>query len=147
MIAIEKAFQIAPPQRPAVLCVKRGNATEMIALDWFTWLNLRTQPMISYAMKRTVNMGLDLEADDTLYLAFPAPADVEKYADGILALPEAQEEGDVRPISADNLPVMIPEGSDVVLHCTLARAYNYPFKKVRIFNCNLEAVIEPNLKK
>ncbi|MBQ1492753.1 MAG: hypothetical protein IIZ39_12415 [Blautia sp.] len=32
----------------------------------------------------------------------------------------------------------IPKGTTVVLLCTLAGAYNYPFKKVRIFNCNLE---------
>ncbi|MEI3427681.1 MAG: hypothetical protein V8Q82_00260 [Christensenellales bacterium] len=34
------------------------------------------------------------------------------------------------------LPVILPAGTEIVLRCTLARAYNYPFKKVRIFNCN-----------
>jgi len=38
-----------------------------------------------------------------------------------------------------NLPV--PKGSEVLLQCTLAGAYNYPFKKVRIFNCNLEQAL------
>lgn len=141
MLSPYEAFEIAAPRRPAVLCIKRGEATEMIATDWFTWLNMKNQPMISYAMQRSAAMGMDLRADDELYLAFPAMQDVEKYEKGILAKPGEQSDA-VRVVSAQGLPVMIPAGCDVVIKCTLHRAYNYPFKKVRIFNCNFEDAVK-----
>ena len=45
------------------------------------------------------------------------------------------------PLSLPNVPLPVPGGSEVVLLCTLAGAYNYPFKKVRIFNCNLDKAL------
>ena len=33
---------------------------------------------------------------------------------------------------------LVPAQTEVILRCTLFGAYNYPFKKTRIFNCNLE---------
>ena len=47
MLSPSEAFQIAVPRRPAVLCLKRGEETQLIAVSWFTWLNMRNQPMIS----------------------------------------------------------------------------------------------------
>ena len=63
MLSPSEAFQIAVPRRPAVLCLKRGEETQLIAVSWFTWLNMRRQPMISYAMERSaaaVESGLAL---------------------------------------------------------------------------------------
>ena len=148
MLSSSEAFQIAYPRRPAVLCLKRGDRTEMIAADWFTWLNMRHQPMISYAMKRSASLGLDVEEGDELYLAFPSPKEAEKYQSGLRAVPtQSDEDKGAHPVCAGNLPVMIPAGSDVVLKCTLSRAYNFPFKKVRIFNCDFEGAVKPAKKK
>lgn len=140
MLSPSEAFELAVPRRPAVLCIKRGETTEMIATDWFTWLNMRNQPMLSYSMQRSAAMGLDLDSDDELYLAFPSVKEVEKYRNGLRAIPGEQPAagGTAQPVCAKGLPVMIPAGCDIVLKCTLHRAYNYPFKKVRIFNCNFE---------
>ena len=141
MLTPSEAFQIALPRRPAVLCLKRGEETQLIAVSWFTWLNMRRQPMISYAMERSAAMGLDLQPDDELYLAFPAPGKAADFKAGLHArpAPEGQEdEADSRVTNKYGLPVILPAGTEIVLRCTLARAYNYPFKKVRIFNCNLE---------
>ena len=57
--------------------------------------------------------------------------------------PVRAEQGTEPPVGTvsaelDGLTIPVPKGSEVLLHCTLAGAYNYPFKKVRIFNCNLE---------
>lgn len=141
MLSPSEAFQIAVPRRPAVLCLKRGEETQLIAVSWFTWLNMRNQPMISYAMERSAAMGLDLQENDELYLAFPEPRAVEGFKTGLHArpAPEGQEdEADSRVTSQHGLPVILPAGTEIVLRCTLTRAYNYPFKKVRIFNCNFE---------
>lgn len=141
MLSPSEAFQIAVPRRPAVLCLKRGEETQLIAVSWFTWLNMRRQPMISYAMERSAALGLDLQENDELYLAFPEPRAVEGFKAGLHArpAPEGQEdEADSRVTSQHGLPVILPAGTEIVLRCTLARAYNYPFKKVRIFNCNFE---------
>ena len=74
MLSPSEAFQIAVPRRPAVLCLKRGEETQLIAVSWFTWLNMRRQPMISYAMERSAALGLDLQENDELYLVcMPAP--------------------------------------------------------------------------
>lgn len=145
MLAPSEAFQIALPRRPAVLCLKRGETTELIAVSWFTWLNMKHQPMISYAMERSANMGLDLSAGDELYLAFPSPKEAVKYQKGLKASPGEDAQGDEAacPVRSGKLPLLIPAGSDIVLKCTLDRAYNYPFKKVRIFNCNFEEAVKP----
>lgn len=145
MLTPSEAFQIALPRRPAVLCLKRGEYTEMIAVSWFTWLNMKHQPMISYAMERSASMGLDLSAGDELYLAFPSPKEAVKYEKGLNAAPGQNSETpeEACPVCTGRLPLMIPAGSDIVLKCTLDRAYNYPFKKVRIFNCNFEEAVKP----
>ena len=86
-------------------------------------------------------MGLDLQENDELYLAFPEPRAVEGFKAGLHArpAPEGQEdETDSRVTNQYGLPVILPAGTEIVLRCTLAHAYNYPFKKVRIFNCNFE---------
>lgn len=141
MLSPSEAFQIAVPRRPAVLCLKRGEETQLIAVSWFTWLNMRRQPMISYAMERSAALGLDLQENDELYLAFPEPRAVEGFKAGLHArpAPEGQDdEADSRVTNQYGLPVILPAGTEIELRCTLARAYNYPFKKVRIFNCNFE---------
>lgn len=132
MLSPSEAFQIAVPRRPAVLCLKRGEETQLIAVNWFTWLNMRNQPMISYAMERSAVMGLDLQENDELYLAFPEPRAVEGFKAGLHArpAPEGQEdETDSRVTNQYGLPVILRAGTELVLRCTLARAYNYPFKK------------------
>lgn len=108
MLSPSEAFQIAVPRRPAVLCLKRGEETQLIAVNWFTWLNMRNQPMISYAMERSAAMGLDLQENDELYLAFPEPRAVEGFKAGLHArpAPEGQEdETDSRVTNQYGLPV------------------------------------------
>ena len=149
MLSPSEAFQIALPHRPAVLCLKRGEVTELISVSWFTWLNMRRQPMISYSMERSASMGLELKSGDELYLAFPSPVEAVKYKNGIRAVPGEKDEAPnaACPVCTGNLPLMVPAGSDIVLKCTLSRAYNYPFKKVRIFNCDFEEAVKPTSKK
>lgn len=106
MLSPSEAFQIAVPRRPAVLCLKRGEETQLIAVSWFTWLNMRRQPMISYAMERSAALGLDLQENDELYLAFPEPRAVEGFKAGLHArpAPEGQEdEADSRVTSQHGL--------------------------------------------
>ncbi len=141
MLSPSEAFQTAVPHRPAVLCIKRGEETQLISVSWFTWLNMRNQPMISYAMERSAAMGLDLESGDELYLAFPDSHSVSNFKSGLRARPrpdDAEDEADSRVMTHPALPVILPAGTEIVLRCTLSRAYNFPFKKVRIFNCNYE---------
>ena len=42
------------------------------------------------------------------------------------------------PTVLPEVPVLVPQGSEVILRCTVEGSYKYPFKKVRIYNCNLE---------
>ena len=44
MLSPSEAFQIAVPRRPAVLCLKRGEETQLIAVNWFTWLTCAISP-------------------------------------------------------------------------------------------------------
>ena len=137
-----QAFGEAPPRSAAVLCVPGPNgSTDMILTEWFTWLNYRRNPMLSYSMHRSASLGLSVEPGSKLYLAFPPAEEALAYKAGVRTAAKGQEkeypEG-VKPVRTDNVPVEIPEGSTVVLCCTLERAYNYPFKKVRIFNCDLD---------
>lgn len=141
-LTVSQAFSIAPPRSTAVLCLKGpGGSTDLITAEWFTWLNIRRQPMISFSMMRTASLGLNLENDDELFLAFPPHQEAALYSAGIRTAQAGQEKKLPEGISLCALPgasVQVPSGSLVVLKCTLAGAYNYPFKKVRIFNCNLE---------
>lgn len=144
-ISVTQAFANAPPRRPAVLCLRRpGGGTEMVLTEWFTWLNIKRQPMISFSLRRDGGPGLDLAADDPLVLAFPPVEEALKYEKAVrTAESGAQEElpDGVLPVAVRHVRPLVPAGSEVVLRCTLAGAYNYPFKRVRIFNCNLEEAL------
>ena len=134
-----EAFQIAVPRSPAVLCLARGAETELIAVEWFTWLNLTHQPMISFSMQRSARYGLDLKDGDALYLAFPPTKEVAQFKAGLSASSTAIQDGSSdAPTVCPCGDILVPSGSEIVLKCTLSRAYNFPFKKVRIFNCNFE---------
>ncbi|MBR5111039.1 MAG: hypothetical protein IK099_12735 [Clostridia bacterium] len=141
-ITVSEAFSNAPPRSPAVLCLKGPDgATDMILTDWFTWLNIKRNPMISFSMPKNASLGLNLKEGDAFALAFPLTDEALKYRQGVRTAAEGQERklpDGVEPIAVEGLEVLVPKGSEVVLRCTLAGAYNYPFKKVRIFNCNLE---------
>ena len=144
-ISVSEAFGSAPPRSPAVLCLKGPDgATDMILTDWFTWLNIRRNPMISFSMPKNSSLGLNLKEGDAFALAFPLADEALKYKQGVRTAAQGQEKklpDGVEPIAVDGLDVRVPKGSEVVLRCTLAGAYNYPFKKVRIFNCNLEEAL------
>lgn len=133
-ISVSDAFSNAPPRSAAVLCVKREKGrTDMQLAEWFTWLNIKRNPMLSFSLSRANLIGARLKEGDSFVLAFPPLEEAKRYrqlvsADGDTKEPEVT--------SADGL--WVPKGSEVLLLCTLAGAYNYPFKKVRIFNCNLE---------
>lgn len=141
-ISVSQAFGEAPPRSAAVVCCRgpEGSA-DLVAATWFTWLNLKRQPMLSFSLNREIGIGGTLETDDTLYLAFPSVKEAALYEKGIRTaapgkekpLPDGVELGRFAGVS---LP--LPVGTKTVLRCTLAGAYNYPFKKVRIYNCNLE---------
>ena len=144
-ITINEAFGNAPPRRPAVLCLQGpdGN-TDLIKTEWFTWLNTKHQPMISFSMNRNASLGMNLKKGDPLVLAFPPVSEALLYRNGIrtaTAGKEKQYPAGVEPVRTEGLDVKIPKGSEVALACVLAGAYNYPFKKVRIFNCNLEKTL------
>ena len=144
-IAIAQAFGGAPPRSVAVLCLRAPNGgVDMIRTEWFTWLNIKRQPMISFTLRRDAAYGPELKAGDAFALAFPPREEAERYLKGVRVAPKGQDaalpEG-VSPLSLPNVPLPVPGGSEVVLLCTLAGAYNYPFKKVRIFNCNLDKAL------
>ena len=141
-ISPSRAFASAPPRRPAVLCIKGPDgSTDMVMTQWFNWLNLKHNPMISYAMETTLSLGQNVKPNDTVYLAFPPVKEALLYKSGIRtaydgktkALPEG-----IVPVALPDVPVLVPEGSEAVLKCTIEGSYKYPFKKVRIYNCNLE---------
>lgn len=144
-ISVSEAFSNAPPRSPAVLCLKGPDgATDMILTDWFTWLNIRRNPMLSFSMQRNASLGANLKEGDSFVLAFPTTSVALKYKQGVRTAAEGQEKklpDGVEPVAVDGLPMLIPKNSEVVLRCILAGAYNYPFKKVRIFNCNLEEAL------
>ena len=144
-ITVNEAFGNAPPRSAAVLCLRGPDgSSDMILVEWFTWLNVKRQPMISYSMSRGASLGLSLQEGDPLILAFPPRKVALRYASGIRTAGEGAEKqlpDGIHPSRTDGLEAEIPEESEVVLRCTLAGAYNYPFKKVRIFNCNLEEAL------
>ena len=144
-ITTTEAFSNAPPRSRAVLCLEGPNGTtDMILTEWFTWLNFKRNPMISFSMSKNASLGMNLKENDPFVLAFPPAAEALKYAQGVRTAAEGQEKqlpDGVEPVAAGDLPMQIPKGSEIVLRCTLAGAYNYPFKKVRIFNCNLQEAL------
>ena len=141
-ITPQEAFGIAVPRRPAVLCIKGPEgSTDMIMTEWFNWLNMKRQPMITYAMNRGASLGVGLQTDDALFLAFPPVKTALKYQQGYRTGPYKPLPEGVEPCAVPGIPVQVPAGSEAVLCCTLFSAYNYPFKKTRIFNCNLEKAV------
>ncbi len=139
-ITVSEAFSNAPPRSAAVLCVKAGaGRTTLLLTEWFTWLNIRRNPMISFSLPRSAELSKALREGDSFVLAFPRPEEAKRYREPVLAdAPAQDQEGETETVPEDGLDVRTPAGSEVLLRCTLAGAYNYPFKKVRIFNCNLE---------
>ena len=135
-IAVSEAFGSAPPRSAAVLCVKGENGrTDIMLTDWFTWLNIRRNPMISFSLPRSAGMVGRLREGSALVLAFPPLKEAKRYKEAVSADAETAAP---ETIPEDGSRVRVPAGSRVLLRCTIAGSYNYPFKKVRIFNCNLE---------
>lgn len=133
-ITVSAAFGNAPPRRPCVLCLKgKQGGADMILTEWFSWLNIRRNPMISFSLPRDAAFGTDLREGDSFALAFPPADTAKKYKKGISISAD-----NCLPIASSALPIPIPADSEIVLTCNLAGAYNYPFKKIRIFNCNLD---------
>ncbi len=141
-ITVSEAFGNAPPRSAAVLCVKGNDGrTNLMLADWFTWLNIKRNPMISFSLPRGAEMGKSLREGDAFVLAFPPLKEAKRYREGVSAGEEETGENvgrEPETVREDGMDVRTPKGSAVLLRCTLAGAYNYPFKKVRIFNCNLE---------
>ena len=139
-ISVTDAFGDAPPRSPCVLCMKTAQGFTLQLTEWFTWLNIKRNPMLSFSMPRGGEAAL-LREGDSFLLAFPPAEEALRYRAG--ARSAFGEELPVGTIMAetDGVSIPVPKGSEVVLHCTLAGAYNYPFKKVRIFNCNLEEAL------
>lgn len=144
-IPVSRAFGAAPPRRPAVLCLKGPNgSTDMITAQWFNWLNLKRNPMITYAMETTASLGLNVDGGSEIILAFPPVKEALLYRAGVRTAAEGQEKqlpSGVETEAVPGLSVLVPARSDAVLRCTIAGHYKYPFKKVRIFNCNLEEAL------
>ena len=133
-ITVSDAFAWSPPRSACVLCMKGPQgSTDMILTEWFTWLNIKRNPMISFSLPRGIEYGKDLRTGDSFVLAFPPTETALKYRQGMRISAENK-----LPAVAADVPFPVPGDSVIALHCTLAGAYNYPFKKVRIFNCNLE---------
>ena len=154
-ITVSEAFGSAPPRSAAVLCLQgTGGCTDLMLCDWFTWLNIRRNPMISFSLPRKAPMAANLREGDSFVLAFPRLAEAKRYENAVSvkadppetesAEADGMEKAPVREpetTSVKGLPVRVPGGSEVLLRGTVAGAYNYPFKKVRIFNCNLEEAL------
>ena len=139
-ISVTDAFGNAPPRSPCVLCMKTAQGFALQLTEWFTWLNIKRNPMLSFSMPRGGEAAA-LREGDSFLLAFPPAEEALRFR--VSAQAAFGEELPVGTMSfeTDGLTLPVPKGSEVVLHCTLAGAYNYPFKKVRIFNCNLEEAL------
>ncbi len=142
VLSVNQAFGMAPPRRPAVLCIAGPDgSTDMIMTQWFNWLNLKHNPMISFAMETTLSLGQNVKNSDTVYLAFPPVKEALLYKAGIRTAYQGKTKtlpDGIVPTVLPEVPVLVPQGSEVILRCTVEGSYKYPFKKVRIYNCNLE---------
>ncbi len=145
-ISVSEAFSNAPPRGAAVLCKRAGDGgTDMILCEWFTWLNMKRQPMLSFSLARSAGYGLDLQLGDTFVLAFPGNRIALPYEKGIhvpAGGDAAAPDGGTAPVCVKHIAERLPALSGVILRCTLAGAYNYPFRKVRIFNADLDSALE-----
>ena len=139
-ITVTEAFSNAPPRSAAVLCVRGDKGhTDLLLAEWFTWLNIKRNPMISFSLPRNDAIAQRLREGDSFVLAFPPLEVAKKYRNAVSADSENAEPcSGPETVLEDGMGVLTPKGSEVLLRCTLAGMYNYPFKKVRIFNCNLE---------
>ena len=149
LVSVSQAFGEAPPRSTPVVCFRGPEgSTDLVAATWFTWLNLKRQPMLSFSLNREIGMGGTLESDDILYLAFPSAKDASPYEKGVRTaapgkekpLPDGVELGRFAGV-----PLPLPVRARIILRCTLAGAYNYPFRKVRIYNCNLVEALKADV--
>lgn len=139
-ITAQQAFYIAPPRRPAVLCMRNADGSvRYIMTEWFSWLNMKHQPMLSFSMPRGT---LELKEKDAFLLAFPSPEEALLYKQGFTVSGGEKPTDMPELINVSAVSAQVPNGSELVLWCTLASAYNFPFKKVRIFNCNLDEALK-----
>ena len=123
-ITVSAAFGNAPPRRPCVLCLKgKQGGADMILTEWFSWLNIRRNPMISFSLPRDAAFGTDLREGDSFALAFPPADTAKKYKKGI-------------SISADNC---LPIASSALL---ITVEYSYFLKRVII--CTGQIASEDN---
>ena len=128
-LTVNDAFGMVPPRSAAFLCLPgKDGGTDIIGVPWFTWLNTKHNPMLSFSLDSREEMGERLQNGESLYLAFPE------------SKPAAEPQKTHLPPeeTAGELPVRWPEGACAVFCCKLANKYKYPFKKVRIFNCDLD---------
>lgn len=139
-ISVTDAFGGAPPRSPCVLCMKTAKGFTLQLTEWFTWLNIKHNPMLSFSMPRGGEAG-ELREGDRFLLAFPPAEEALRYRAGAHSAFGEELPVGTMSFKTDGLSLPIPKGSEVVLDCTLSGAYNYPFKKVRIFNCNLEEAL------
>ena len=137
-----QAFELAPPRRHAVLCLPGPNgSTDMILVHWFTWLNMKRNPMIAYGMETTAALGLNVDTGSTVFLAFPPAKEALLYKKGIRTAEAGKEKTlpkGVVPVEIPGVALPAPQGTEAVLRCEIANSFKYPFRKVRIYNCNLE---------
>ncbi len=140
-ISVTDAFGNAPPRSACVLCMKGPQGGCVLLLtEWFTWLNIKRNPMLSFSMPRGGDAA-GLREGDRFVLAFPPAEEALRYRAPARADKDAELPVGTVPATLQSLCIPVPKGSEVLLDCTLAGAYNYPFKKVRIFNCNLEQAL------
>ena len=140
-ISVTDAFGNAPPRSPCVLCMRGEKGSFVLQMtEWFTWLNIKHNPMLSFSMPRG-GEAASLREGDRFLLAFPPAEEALRYRVPVRADAGAELPVGTITLPTENFPVPIPKGSETILYCTLSGAYNYPFKKVRIFNCNLELAL------
>ena len=83
-ITVSQAFSNAPPRSAAVLCAKGdGGSTDLLLTDWFTWLNMKRNPMISFSLLRSQEPGQRLREGDSFVLAFPPLAEAKRYREAV----------------------------------------------------------------
>ena len=104
-ITVSEAFGNAPPRSAAVLCVKGNDGrTNLMLADWFTWLNIKRNPMISFSLPRGAEIGKSLREGDAFVLAFPPLKEAKRYQAGVSAgAEETGENAGREPVSLHGL--------------------------------------------
>ena len=139
-ISVLDAFGSAPPRSPCVLCMKTPQGFTLQLTEWFSWLNIKRNPMLSFSMPRGGDAA-GLREGDSFLLAFPPAGEARRFRVPVQAPADAEPPVGTITAEAGGVYALIPKGSETLLHCTLSGAYNYPFKNVRIYNCNLEEAL------